>query len=41
MDNSGTIDYQEFITATIHMNKVAKEENLFEAFQHFDTDNSG
>ena len=40
-DKSGTIDYQEFITATMHMNKLEKEENLHEAFKHFDKDGSG
>ncbi|MCO5547017.1 hypothetical protein L7F22_000457 [Adiantum nelumboides] len=41
VDKSGSIDYMEFITATINMNKMEKEEHLFAAFQYFDKDNSG
>ncbi|KAH7287203.1 hypothetical protein KP509_32G043400 [Ceratopteris richardii] len=41
VDGNGSIDYTEFITATMHMNKVDKEEHLFSAFQYFDKDNSG
>lgn len=41
MDNSGTIDYGEFITATIHLNKLEREEHLLAAFQYFDKDGSG
>jgi len=41
VDKSGTIDYQEFITATINRHKLEKEENLFKAFQYFDKDSSG
>lgn len=41
VDNSGTIDYTEFITATMHMNRAAKEEHIWAAFQHFDQDGSG
>ena len=41
MDNSGTIDYTEFIAATIHLNKLDREEHLVSAFQYFDKDGSG
>ena len=41
MDNSGTIDYSEFIAATIHLNKLEREEHLVAAFQYFDKDGSG
>lgn len=41
MDNSGTIDYSEFIAATIHLNKLEREEHLVAAFQYFDKDASG
>ncbi|KAI9113326.1 hypothetical protein K1719_015851 [Acacia pycnantha] len=41
VDKNGTIDYPEFITATMHRHRVEKEENLFKAFQYFDKDNSG
>ncbi|KAK9039942.1 hypothetical protein V6N11_015124 [Hibiscus sabdariffa] len=41
VDGNGTIDYFEFITATMHMNRIEREERLYTAFQHFDKDNSG
>lgn len=41
VDNSGTIDYGEFIAATLHLNKVEREDNLFAAFSYFDKDGSG
>lgn len=41
VDNSGTIDYGEFIAATIHLNKLEREEHLVAAFQYFDKDESG
>ena len=41
VDGNGTIDYMEFITATVHMNKMDKEDHLFSAFKYFDKDNSG
>lgn len=41
IDNSGTIDYGEFIAATIHLNKLEREEHLVAAFQYFDKDGSG
>ena len=41
VDNSGTIDYGEFIAATIHLNKLEREEHLMAAFQYFDKDGSG
>ncbi|KAL4318711.1 hypothetical protein GQ457_18G005210 [Hibiscus cannabinus] len=40
-DGNGTIDYDEFITATMHMNRMDREDHLYHAFQHFDQDNSG
>lgn len=41
IDNSGTIDYGEFIAATVHLNKLEREENLLSAFSFFDKDGSG
>ncbi|ESQ29233.1 hypothetical protein EUTSA_v10023804mg [Eutrema salsugineum] len=41
VDGNGTIDYIEFISATMNRYRVEREENLFKAFQHFDKDNSG
>jgi calcium-dependent protein kinase len=40
-DGNGTIDYEEFITATMHMNRMDREEHLYTAFQYFDKDGSG
>jgi len=41
IDKSGTIDYGEFIAATVHLNKLEREENLVSAFSYFDKDGSG
>lgn len=41
VDGNGTIDYIEFITATMHMNRMEKEEHLYTAFEYFDEDKSG
>lgn len=41
MDGNGTISYSEFLAATLSAANVAKEENLIQAFEHFDTDGSG
>ena len=41
VDNSGTIDYREFIAATVHLNKLEREEHLVAAFRYFDKDGSG
>ena len=38
VDKSGTIDYGEFIAATVHLNKLEREEHLIAAFQYFDKD---
>lgn len=41
IDNNGTIDYTEFIAATLHLNKIEKEDHLYAAFSYFDKDGSG
>ncbi|KAK4744107.1 hypothetical protein SAY87_010419 [Trapa incisa] len=41
VDGNGTIDYIEFITATMHRHKLERDDHLYKAFQHFDKDNSG
>uniref|UniRef100_A0A804ISI5 non-specific serine/threonine protein kinase n=3 Tax=Musa acuminata TaxID=4641 RepID=A0A804ISI5_MUSAM len=41
VDKNGTIDYLEFITATMHRHKLEKEEHLLKAFEYFDKDHSG
>ncbi|KAL0442932.1 UNVERIFIED_CONTAM: Calcium-dependent protein kinase [Sesamum latifolium] len=41
VDGNGTIDYIEFITATMHRHKLERDEHLFKAFQFFDKDSSG
>ncbi|TVT99461.1 hypothetical protein EJB05_55130, partial [Eragrostis curvula] len=33
-DGNGLIDYDEFVTATVHMNKLDREEHLYTAFQY-------
>lgn len=41
VDHNGTIDYGEFIAATVHLNKLEREEHLMAAFRYFDKDGSG
>ncbi|CAL9040804.1 calcium-dependent protein kinase 15-like [Musa acuminata AAA Group] len=41
VDGNGSIDYIEFITATMHMNRMEKEDHLYRAFEYFDEDKSG
>lgn len=41
MDGNGSIDYLEFISATMHMNRLEKEGHIYKAFEYFDKDNSG
>nr|GMC49860.1 calcium-dependent protein kinase 2-like [Ipomoea batatas] len=41
VDGDGSIDYIEFITATMHKHRLEREENLYKAFQYFDKDSSG
>ena len=40
-DNSGTVEFQEFIRATVDLNQLLSEKNLKMAFNNFDKDNSG
>lgn len=41
VDGNGTIDYIEFITATMHLNRMEREDHLYKAFEYFDKDKSG
>ncbi|OMO77096.1 Calcium-binding EF-hand [Corchorus capsularis] len=41
VDNSGTIDYGEFIAATVHLNKLECGQHLVASFRYFDKDGSG
>lgn len=41
IDNSGTMDYGEFIAAMLHLNKVQREDHMYAAFSYFDKDGSG
>lgn len=41
IDSSGTIDYGEFLAATLHPNNLERGENLLSAFAFFDNDGSG
>ncbi|KAK7855368.1 calcium-dependent protein kinase 2 [Quercus suber] len=34
VDGNGTIDYIEFITATMHRHKLEREEHLVQAIKH-------
>ena len=40
-DRSGTIDYNEFLAATIDKDKISSKQNLEIAFKTFDRDGSG
>ncbi|KAJ6893036.1 hypothetical protein NC652_027135 [Populus alba x Populus x berolinensis] len=41
VDGNGSIDYIEFISATMHRYKLERDEHLYKAFQYFDKDSSG
>ena len=41
VDGNGTIDYIEFITATMDRYRLERDEHLYKAFQYFDKDSSG
>ncbi|KAL8129455.1 hypothetical protein V2J09_018610 [Rumex salicifolius] len=41
VNNSGTIDYGEFIAAMLHINRLDREDHLLAAFSFFDKDGSG
>jgi calcium-dependent protein kinase len=41
LDGNGSIDYNEFLTATITREKILSQKNLELAFQAFDKDGSG
>ncbi|KNA20599.1 hypothetical protein SOVF_050880 [Spinacia oleracea] len=41
VDGNGTIDYTEFISATMNRHRLETDENLLKAFRYFDKDNSG
>lgn len=35
VDGNGTIDYIEFITATMHLSRMEREDHLYKAFEYF------
>jgi calcium-dependent protein kinase len=41
VDHNGTIDYGEFLAATLNLNKIEREENMYAAFSYLDKDKSG
>ncbi|RHN64963.1 putative protein kinase CAMK-CDPK family [Medicago truncatula] len=41
VDGKGSIDYLEFISATMHRYRLERDENIHKAFQYFDKDSSG
>ncbi|KAI9115873.1 hypothetical protein K1719_012803 [Acacia pycnantha] len=40
-DNSGTIDYGEFLAAMLHENKLQEKDHLYTSFTYIDKDGSG
>ncbi|GAA0156134.1 non-receptor serine/threonine protein kinase [Lithospermum erythrorhizon] len=40
-DSNGSVDYQEFIAATLHLHKIEKDDLLKAAFSYLDKDDSG
>ncbi|XP_010422291.1 PREDICTED: calcium-dependent protein kinase 31-like [Camelina sativa] len=41
VDGNGTIDIDEFISATMHRYKLDRDDHLYKLFQHFDKDSDG
>lgn len=41
MDNNGTIDYNEFLTAAYNKEQLLCDENLVQAFKKIDSNNDG
>ncbi len=41
VDGNGSLDYGEFVAATIHLQRLDNDDHLHKAFTHFDADNSG
>mmetsp|Transcript_22082 Transcript_22082/g.37757 ORF Transcript_22082/g.37757 Transcript_22082/m.37757 type:complete len:95 (+) Transcript_22082:59-343(+) len=41
VNGDGTIDYEEFLAATISAGKIERDEHLKMAFEHFDLDGNG
>jgi calcium-dependent protein kinase len=41
VDGNGTLDYGEFVAATIHLQRLDNDEHLHKAFNFFDSDGSG
>ena len=41
VDNSGTIDYNEFVMASINQDELTQQKNLKETFNLFDKDGNG
>lgn len=40
-DGNSRIDYEEFLAATLHANKLNREENMLSAFKFFDKNDTG
>ncbi|KAG4988501.1 hypothetical protein AAZX31_11G126200 [Glycine max] len=41
IDGNGTLNYEEFITMSVHLRKIESDEHLSEAFRYFDKNQSG
>ncbi|KAF3776511.1 Calmodulin [Nymphaea thermarum] len=40
-DSNGTLNYEEFIAVSVHLQKMANDEHLRKAFSFFDKDGNG
>jgi calcium-dependent protein kinase len=41
VNGKGSLDYGEFVAATIHLQRLDNDEHLKKAFKYFDRDDSG
>eukprot|EP00955_Chlamydomonas_euryale_P054780 355939-Chlamydomonas_euryale.AAC.1 len=41
LNANGVVDYEEFLAATVHQQRLNKDELMKKAFEHFDTDGNG
>lgn len=41
VDRNGTLDYEEFVTVSVHVRKIGNDEHIQKAFAYFDRNKSG
>lgn len=41
VDKNGTLDYEEFVTVSVHVRKIGNDEHIQKAFTYFDQNKSG